>query len=61
MEYLRPGEAAARLGISVATLRRWVEQGRVDAIRLPTTGERRISRETIDRLVAKMRKGGVQE
>ena len=54
MEYLRPGQACAKLGISVPTLRRWIENGRLKAIRLPTSGERRIPQDEVDRLLLEM-------
>ncbi|MDE3069695.1 MAG: helix-turn-helix domain-containing protein [Acidobacteriota bacterium] len=50
-------EAARYLGISLATVRRWSDAGHLDYYRTPG-GQRRFSREQLDRFVASMRQGG---
>lgn len=54
----RISEAAARLGVSACTVRRWIDQGRLFAIRMPITGERRIPPENLDKLLSQMREDG---
>ncbi len=46
---LGTAEAAERLSISPATLRRWIDAGEIKAIRLPRSGHRRISQEEVER------------
>ena len=58
MEYLRPGQACAKLGISIPTLRRWIENGRLNVVRLPTSGERRVPQSEVDRLLLEMQERG---
>jgi excisionase family DNA binding protein len=48
---LRIGEAAARLGVSPQTLRRWAERGLVRTVTLPS-GHRRFAVSDIDELAA---------
>ena len=50
-EVLTPGAAAAQLGISIETLRRWEKAGKITAFRTPG-GQRRFDRAEIDRLRA---------
>lgn len=50
--YLTTGEAALTLGVSVDTVKRYLAQGRLDGITLPS-GHRRITRESVDRLKAR--------
>ena len=50
-EVLAPGAAAAQLGISIETLRRWEKAGKIAAFRTPG-GQRRFDRAEIDRLRA---------
>ena len=52
--YLRLGQAAARLGVSPETVRRWIDKKRLRAIRLPTTGERRVLESEIEQLLRSM-------
>jgi excisionase family DNA binding protein len=47
-ELLSIGEAAARLGVSVATLRAWVKKGWINAVIYPS-GFRRFTEEEIER------------
>lgn len=47
------GEAAKRLGVHINTLRRWVESGRIHAVRLPS-GYRRFEVREIERLRREM-------
>ena len=54
---LRIGEAADALGISTDTLRRWIEDGRVAAERT-SGGQRTVSREQVNRLLAERRRAG---
>ena len=46
---LTPQAAAARLGVSVSTIKRWVDQGRLGATRT-AGGHRRIARAEVERL-----------
>ena len=54
MKYLQLSEAADRLSVSVATLRRWVDAGQIEAIRLPMRGDRRVSATDVERLLQDM-------
>ena len=49
---LNLGEAALRLGIHPATLRKWAELGRLDAYRIGSLGERRFSEHQIEALLS---------
>ena len=51
-EYLTVGEAAAFLGVSKDTLRRWDGAGKLKARRHPITGYRLYLREALDALLA---------
>jgi molybdopterin-binding protein len=53
----RIGDAAEALGISTDTLRRWIEDGRVTADRT-TGGQRTVSQEEVNRLLAERRRAG---
>ncbi len=55
-EWLRPGEAAKLLGVSLTTISRYVDQGLLEAQRLPS-GQRRISRRSVEELRRKGRDG----
>lgn len=48
------GEAARRLGISVDTLRRWSDDGTIEAVVLPS-GHRRYSLADVEALIASRR------
>ena len=54
MTYLRLSEAAAKLGVSSFTVRRWADQGRLAVIRLPSTGERRIPISAVEAMLGEM-------
>jgi molybdopterin-binding protein len=54
---LRIGEAAAQLGVSPDTLRRWAEAGRV-AVQLTPGGQRTVSQADVTRLAAERRRDG---
>jgi molybdopterin-binding protein len=54
---LRIGDAAEALGISTDTLRRWIQDGRVEADRT-SGGQRTVSREEVNRLLAERRRNG---
>jgi molybdopterin-binding protein len=56
-DQLRIGEAAEALGISTDTLRRWIEDGRVEADRT-SGGQRTVTREEVNRLLAERRRMG---
>jgi excisionase family DNA binding protein len=56
-KHLSISEAAAELGVSVATLRRWVDAGKIPAIRLPS-GYRRFDPAELERFRASLRTGG---
>ena len=46
---MRVGEFARRLGVSTQTVKRWLNRGEVEYVRLPG-GERRIPEAELDRL-----------
>jgi excisionase family DNA binding protein len=52
--YLRLTQVAARLGVATGTIRRWIDTGKLPAILLPTTGERRVSEQAVADLQAQM-------
>jgi molybdopterin-binding protein len=54
---VRIGEAAESIGVSTDTLRRWVEDGRVQAERT-SGGQRTIARAEVNRLLAERRRAG---
>jgi molybdopterin-binding protein len=56
-DQLRIGEAAEAIGVSTDTLRRWIEDGRVQSDRT-TGGQRTISRAEVQRLQAERRRAG---
>ena len=56
---IRLGEAAARLGVSPDTLRRWAAQGRLQVERTPG-GQRTVSAAEVNRLAAERRRAGVE-
>ncbi len=43
-------EAAAALGVSAKTLRKWADAGIVNAARLPGRGDRRFTTDELDRV-----------
>jgi excisionase family DNA binding protein len=47
-------QAAHELGVSLGTIRRWSDLGYIDSYRTPG-GQRRFSREQIDRFVSSLR------
>jgi putative resolvase len=51
MDFYRVGRVANLLGVSPRTVRRWVAQGRIRSVRLPT-GERRVPAAEIDVMLA---------
>ena len=56
-ELLTIGQAAARLGVSIATLRAWADKGWIKVVRLPS-GFRRFTVEEVER---KRREMGLTE
>jgi molybdopterin-binding protein len=54
---LRIGEAAAQLGVSPDTLRRWAEAGRLE-VELTPGGQRTVSQADVSRLAAARRREG---
>jgi molybdopterin-binding protein len=54
---IRLGEAAARLGVSPDTLRRWAAEGRI-AVERTSGGQRTVSTQEVNRLAAERRRGG---
>jgi excisionase family DNA binding protein len=50
-------QAARYLGVSLATIRRWTDAGHVSCYRTPG-GQRRFSRDQLDRFIASMHRGG---
>ena len=57
---LRIGQAATYLGVSPDTVRRWIDGGRLQAVRLPTTGERRVQEQDVREMKAQMESLGRQ-
>jgi len=55
-EYLTVGEAAAYLGVSKDTLRRWDRAGKLEARRHPITGYRLYSKKELARVLADLAK-----
>ncbi len=51
-EYVTEREAAELLGVSVATLERWAQAGRVESI--PTPGGRLYRRDVIERMAREL-------
>ena len=56
---LRLGEAAAQLGISPDTLRRWAAAGRI-TVELTPGGQRTVSQADVSRLAAERRRSGAE-
>src|SRR5262245_51297631 len=56
---LRIGDAAAALGVSVDTLRRWAADGRLETVR-SGGGQRRIPLRELTRLLAERRQGATE-
>jgi molybdopterin-binding protein len=56
---LRLGEAAAQLGVSPDTLRRWAEAGRIEVVLTPG-GQRTVSQRDVTRLAAERRREGAE-
>jgi molybdopterin-binding protein len=56
-DVLRIGAAAEVIGVSADTLRRWIEDGRVQSDRT-SGGQRTISRAEVNRLLAERRRAG---
>lgn len=54
---MRIGEAAETIGVSTDTLRRWIEDGRIESDRT-TGGQRVITRAEVNRLLAERRRAG---
>jgi excisionase family DNA binding protein len=57
---LNVSEAAAYLGVSAASLRSWSDRGLVPSFRTPG-GQRRYSRDDLDRFIESMRQPGTGE
>lgn len=53
-DYLTPDEAAAMIGVTARTIRRWVEADRIRHVRLPS-GHLRIPTEAVTDLLADAR------
>lgn len=56
---LRIGEAAAQLGVSPDTMRRWAEAGRIE-VTLTPGGQRTVSQAEVTRLAAERRREGAE-
>jgi excisionase family DNA binding protein len=48
---LSPSDVAYLLGIHVNTVRRWVDKGKLKALRITSRGDRRFRREDIERFL----------
>lgn len=53
-EYFRLHEVAGMIGVSSSTVRRMAENGKLECIRLPGRGERRIPRAAAEALVRRI-------
>jgi excisionase family DNA binding protein len=53
--WLRVSRVAVETDYSVRTVKRWIEEGRVDAIQMHPNGEWRISRDSLDAYLASLR------
>jgi len=53
---LSTSQAATALGVSLGTIRRWSDMGYLESYRTPG-GQRRFSREQIDRFIESMQTG----
>ena len=53
---LSTAQAARELGVSLSTVRRWADQGHLQAIRTPG-GQRRFSRHAIESFLASLHQG----
>tara|TARA_R110000772_G_scaffold66084_7_gene147382 strand:+ start:37 stop:234 length:198 start_codon:yes stop_codon:yes gene_type:complete len=49
-EYIKPGEAAQMLGVSLDSIRRYVDSGAINGITTPG-GQRRIDRESVTSII----------
>ena len=49
-EYIKPGKAAALLGVSRDSIRRYVDSGAISGITTPG-GQRRIDRQSVDSII----------
>jgi len=55
-ELLRIREAATLLGVSVVTMRRWDNDGKLVAIKVSTRGDRRYKPEDIEKFIEQNKK-----
>jgi excisionase family DNA binding protein len=53
---LSTAQTARELGVSLSTVRRWADQGHLEAIRTPG-GQRRFSRDAIDSFLTSLHQG----
>jgi excisionase family DNA binding protein len=53
--WLKASRVAAELDVSVRTVKTWIAQGKVEAIRLTPNGEWRISRASLDAWLESLR------
>jgi excisionase family DNA binding protein len=53
-------QAAVYLGVSLATVRRWTDAGHISCYRTPG-GQRRFSRQQLDRFIASMQREGSED
>lgn len=54
-EHLWTAEAAQRLGVSETVVRRLFDAGKLDGFKIPESGYRRITPESVERVRAEMR------
>lgn len=52
-DYLTTAEVAARLGVEVTSVRRWINAGELPALRLGTKAGHRISEADLEKFVAR--------
>jgi excisionase family DNA binding protein len=59
-EYLSPAEAAALIGISRDTIKRWEKAGRISSLRTPL-GHRRFRRSDVEKLLTGAKDGAASK
>lgn len=52
--YMQTAEAADRLGVCQTVVRKWFDAKKLDGYKIPDSGYRRITRESVERVRAQM-------